>query len=101
MSIRRVREKVRYSFLDARCLGRRCFSPGFFQHRAPLAGGGSMNTSSPPTPCCMNRAYHGCPAGPDGEKHEERDGVMVTIQVTPEFNPEVAKERKAQGWRWA
>lgn len=98
--VKRSREKTKYSFRDKRCLGRKCFAPGNFQHRAPLAGGGSMNTSSPPTPCCLNRAYQGCPAGPDGEKREVREGQLVTVQGAPQFDPELAKTRKAEGWKW-
>lgn len=100
MAIKRVREKALYSFLDRRCLGRQCFAPGFFQHRAPLPGGGSMNTSSPSTPCCMNRAYHGCPAGPEGQKQEMREGHLVTIQGAPEYKTELAKDRQIAGWKW-
>jgi hypothetical protein len=75
MTFKRKGDNNRYSFVDARCIGRECWAPGLFQHRAPLAGGGSMNTSSPPTPCCMNRAYHGCPDGPEGE----RQGVKQSV----------------------
>lgn len=92
-----------------------------------------MNTSSPPTPCCMNRAYHGCPVGPDGQTktectechgsgtemtappgHQHEDDLAeyapcsfcggnreITVQGTLEFQPELAKERKARGWRIA
>lgn len=71
MDIRRKGEKTRYSFVDSGCLGRTCFAPGHFQHRSPLSCGGSRNTGSPDSPCCMNRAYRGCPSGPVGERVED------------------------------
>ena len=71
MTIRRKGEKVKYDFVDAGCLGRTCFAPGMFQHRSPLSGGGSRNTGSPDSPCCLNRAYRGCPSGPLGESTEQ------------------------------
>ena len=85
MTIRKKGDKTRYSFVDAGCLGRKCFAPGMYQHRSPLSCGGSRNTGSPDTPCCLNRAYHGCPEGPVGERFEEcltcnDDGV---IESTP------------------
>lgn len=96
MNFKRKGDPARYSFIDKRCIGRRCWAPGAFQHRAPLAGGGSMNTSSPPTQTCMNRAYRGCPEGPEGA-HENDDG-SYTVGV-PVYQIELAKERRAQGWR--
>lgn len=66
--------------LDKLCIGRRCFAPGNFQHRAPLMGGGSRNTGGS-TPCCMNNAYHGCP------------------RPLPEFEKAKADQRKLDGWR--
>lgn len=35
-------DPTRYNFVDRFCMGRKCFAPGKFQHRAPLACGGSM-----------------------------------------------------------
>ncbi len=83
MEFRMVRDKRRYDFANAQCIGRACWAPGLFQHRAPLAGGGSRNTGSPDTPCCMNRAYHGCPLG------EPRHA----------FDQTVATQRRREGWR--
>lgn len=114
--IMRTREKTRYSFIDAGCLGRKCFAPGFYQHRAPLMGGGSRNTGSPDTPCCLNRAYSGCPSGPVGERKERCfrcDGIAegdvccvcggtgeITISGLPVVDMALTRERKAKGWRW-
>ena len=95
MNFRKKGSKVLYSFLEAHCIGRKCWHADLFQHRSPLAGGGSMNTSSPPTPCCMNRAYRGCPQGPEGELHNEDGSITVGVPV---FDPELAKRRKAEGW---
>lgn len=89
-------DSVRYSFIDRRCIGRKCWAPGAFQHRAPLAGGGSMNTTSPPTQTCMNRAYHGCPQGPEGERKNEDGSITVGV---PLYQIELAKERRDLGWR--
>ena len=99
MNFKRKGEKALYNFINDLCIGRRCWAPGLFQHHAPLAGGGSMNTSSPPTPCCMNRAYHGCPEGPCGERFEEEDGKTIHIIGVPAYQRELAEERKAGGWR--
>lgn len=99
---KRKGEKTRYSFLNERCIGRVCWAPGMFQHRSPLSCGGSRNTGSPDSPCCMTRAYRGCPAGPDGE-YEAPDEVygIVKIQGTPEHQPDLAKKRKSEGWKCA
>lgn len=71
MKFKRRGEKTQYDFIDARCIGRQCWAAGMFQHRSPLSGGGSRNTGSPDSPCCLNRAYRGCPDGPDGERIED------------------------------
>ncbi len=98
MIFRQRGDKTQYSFIDGRCIGRRCWAPGAFQHRAPLAGGGSMNTSSPPTMTCMNRAYHGCPEGPEGRRENEDCSITVGVPI---YQIELAKERRSQGWRKA
>ncbi len=82
MDLKRKGDKNRYNFLDRDCLGRHCFAPGMYQHRAPMAGGGSCNTGSPDTPCCLNREYRGCPhplPAPDATLQAERrrDGWKV------------------------
>lgn len=113
-SYKRKGDKTRYAFVDTQCIGRTCWAPGMFQHRAPLAGGGSMNTSSPDTPCCMTRAYRGCPHGPYGARtvdcgpnHIDQDCPycgghgQVHIVGIPEPDKALAKERKEQGWRLA
>ncbi len=119
---KRKGDKTKYVFVDDRCIGRTCWAPGMFQHRAQLAGGGSMNTSSPDTATCMNRAYHGCPEGPDGERteqcaHQHTDltasqlvdgvcsdcgghGIIIHIGL-PIYSIDLAKQRKANGWRKA
>lgn len=98
MMFKRKGERGSYLFIDRRCIGRRCWAPGAFQHRAPLAGGGSMNTSSPDTLTCMNRAYRGCPEGPEG-RIENPDG-SITVGV-PVYQIELAKQRREQGWKAA
>ncbi len=72
--------KQKYDFLDKDCIGRPCWAPGMFQHRGATLSG-SRNTSSPPTPCCMNRAYHGCP------------------QPLPGWDYAKSKQRREQGWK--
>lgn len=100
MTFTRKGDRNRYSFSDAKCLGRKCWAPGMFQHRSPLAGGGSMNTSSPDSPCCMNRAYRGCPEGPEGERREIEDTGQEIIHVgLPVSYAALAKERRAEGWK--
>jgi hypothetical protein len=117
MYFKQIGDKTKYSFIDARCIGRACFAPGMFQHRSPLAGGGSMNTSSPDSPTCMTRAYRGCPHGPIGERtvpcdYINHDAVPLTCPTCagtgqihlvglPIYSEELAKERKARGWKKA
>lgn len=117
MTFRQKGDKAHYLFIDKRCIGRTCWAPGMFQHRSPLAGGGSMNTSSPDSACCMNRAYRGCPQGPEGE-HQCRcptceravgstrgdcldcgGSGLYTVTGLPIMQPELARQRKAEGWR--
>ena len=100
MDFRRTGDKVRFSFLDERCIGRRCWQPGMYQHRSPLSCGGSRNTGSPDTPCCMQRAYRGCPEGPDGE-HQREDELygLVTVTGVPAFQKELAMARAKEGWK--
>lgn len=82
MKFRRIGEKPpRYDFVDALCIGRRCFHAGLYNGR----------------PCCMNRACHGCPPGPVGER---KDGDSITVGL-PVYDKRLAAERKAQGWRQA
>ncbi len=78
---KRKGENKKYNFRAKECIGLKCWAPGLYQHRSPLAGGGSMNTSSPDTPCCMNRAYHGCP------------------RLIPAFQDDLANSRKKEGWK--
>lgn len=104
---RRKGDKNKYSFTDVQCIGRECWAAGMFQHRSPMSGGGSRNTGSPDTPCCLNRAYRGCPDGPVGRKeiteYEEMEGRqvprLVTIAGLPEVSKELAAKRKAEGWK--
>lgn len=101
--VRKGRERTKFFVVDDKCIGRTCFAPGMFQHRSPMSCGGSRNTGSPDTPCCLNNAYRGCPMGPDGERKEfDKDlGCEVTCVGLPIFEPELAKQRKAIGWRKA
>lgn len=100
MMFKRKGEKVSYIFLDSDCIGRTCWSPGMYQHRAPMAGGGSRNAGGPDTPCCMWMAHNGCPDGPVGERIEA-DPIYGKVRVcgVPVFNPDLSRERKAEGWR--
>jgi hypothetical protein len=61
MDFRKTGEHARYNFSGPRCIEAKCWSPGKYQHRG-AAVGGSRNTGSPDTPCCLERAYRGCPA---------------------------------------
>jgi hypothetical protein len=85
MNFRRSGDKTKFRFVDARCIGRRCWSPGMYQHRGPLAGGGSRNTGSPDTPCCLNNAYRGCPMAPQADTKECPDckGERVIMTAPP------------------
>jgi hypothetical protein len=78
-------DKTRFRFVNSRCIGRTCWAPGYFQHRSPLSCGGSRNTGSPDTPCCLNNAYRGCPSGPDD------DGLPI-------YDAAVAAKRRKEGW---
>lgn len=96
----------KYSFVDKDCLGRKCFHADLYNGR----------------PCCMNRAYRGCPEGPYGEHIEscgDCGGSGSLVNDGP-FSPcsdcagtgriihigmpipdsLIAKERKAEGWKW-
>jgi|HubBroStandDraft_6_1064221.scaffolds.fasta_scaffold00134_9 hypothetical protein len=79
---KRKGDKHRYSFRDAKCIGLTCWGPGLYQHRGATLSG-SRNTGSPDSPCCMNRAYHGCPNN------------------IPAFSKELSAERKKDGWKLA
>lgn len=68
----------RYSFSSGECIGAECWAPAMYQHRGATMSG-SRNTGSPDTPCCINRAYHGCPR-------------------TIVLSSELARKRKAEGW---
>ena len=97
---KRKGEKEKYSFSDRLCIGRECWHAGMFQHRSPMSAGGSRNTGSPDTPCCMNRAYRGCPAGPMGQRQEMDEQLgLVTIQGLPVYDENLAKKRKLEGWK--
>lgn len=97
---RRKGHALRYAFADPLCIGRQCWAPGVYQHRGATLSG-SRNTGAT-SPCCMTRAYHGCPDGPVGEK-KEIDPIygLVTISGLPVASKELMAERKADGWRKA
>jgi hypothetical protein len=101
-SFTRKGDKHKYAFADAKCIGRKCWAPGLYQHRGATLSG-SRNTGSPDSPCCMSRAYHGCPDGPVGrEKKFDPDlQQLVTICGLPEVSPELTAKRKAEGWKLA
>lgn len=83
MDFKRKGEKRRYNFRSKECIGLKCWAAGMYQHRSPLSYGGSRNTGSPDTPCCLNRAYHGCPS------------------IILPFDKDLASQRKAEGWKAA
>lgn len=98
MQYRMKGSKGTYSFVDARCIGRECWQPGTFQSRGATLSG-SRNTGEE-TLCCMRRAYHGCPDGPDGEKTGTDVGGQVIVYAgLPIYSEDLAKKRKAEGWR--
>jgi hypothetical protein len=113
MDFRKTGDKTHFRFVDSRCIGRTCWAPGYFQHRSPLSCGGSRNTGSPDTACCMTNAYRGCPEGPDGERTEACfrcsgadaecvycGGVgVIRHRGLPEYDAKLAKQRKADGWK--
>lgn len=80
--LRMVRTKTKYNVRDAQCIGRECLVLGIYQHRSMLAGGGSRNTGDV-TPCCMTRAYRGCPP----------------TEAATQWDPAMAAKRNAEGWR--
>lgn len=75
-----------------------------------------MNTSSPDSPCCLNRAYRGCPDGPVGERKDVcksclgessegstcaacgGHGYILTVGL-PSYQKELATKRRAEGWK--
>jgi len=93
-----TKDKRRYSFVDENCLGRECWNPGMYQHRSPLSCGGSRNTGSPDSPCCLNRAYRGCPSGPVGRKENEDGSITDGLPV---YIATLAGKRRNEGWRKA
>jgi hypothetical protein len=112
---KRKGEKTKYSFVDSRCIGRYCWAPGMYRHMS-IQSMGLRNTGSPDSPCCMNRAYHGCPEGPEGATetncdHRGYDGAdnclicrgksRIAVCGLPTYNQNMAQQRKTQGWRTA
>lgn len=81
MVFRKKGDKARYDFRDKSCIGLKCWAAGQFQHRGATMIG-SRNTGSS-TPCCLNRAYHGCPT------------------PIPVHDESLAAKRKAEGWKAA
>lgn len=90
-------QKGDYSFLDKKCIGRDCWSPGNFQSRGATLSG-SRNTGNVHL-CCMRRAYHGCPDVPLGGTEKLPDGHEVVRLGLPLYDVELAKKRKQEGWR--
>jgi hypothetical protein len=49
--------------------------------KTPVSGGGSPNTGSPDTLCCLTNAYRGCPAvrpyGTELAKQRRKEGIKV------------------------
>jgi hypothetical protein len=70
-----------YDVRDRECIGRLCLQLGRYQHRGAIGASGSRNTGAV-TPCCVFRAYHGCPSA---EKFP--------------FDPVLARDRKRAGYK--
>lgn len=116
--LRKRGEKTKFSVIDAGCLGRECLVAGMYQHRGATMSG-SRNTGSPDSPCCLTRAYRGCPDGPIGMRSEDCDRCKGTGKMEgdpccvcgghghitivglpdPEVDKALAQERKREGWR--
>lgn len=80
---KRKGDRARYSFSGPRCIeAAACWAPGMYQHRGATMSG-SRNSGSPDTPCCLNRAYHGCPQPEDARHYDQR----------------FAKLRRKEGWK--
>lgn len=79
MPLKKKGDKSQYSVLDRDCLGRECLQLGHYQVRGGTSSG-SRNTGDS-RPCCMRRAYHGCP------------------QPLPEPDPVLLRARKAEGMK--
>jgi hypothetical protein len=81
MIYRKKCDKHEYNFLDAECIGRRCFEPGLYRIRdATLAG--SRNTGDY-SACCLYRVAYGCRL------------------PLPEYSAARAKTKRQEGWRKA
>lgn len=77
---RKKYDRNKYDFRDAQCLDAECFQPGEHQTRGATGSGSRASGSS--RPCCMRRAYHGCP----------NDVVHL---------PELGAARRKEGWKKA
>lgn len=80
-TFRKTHEKIKYDFLDEKCIGRPCFNPGGFNHYNSSISGAYSVTNV--THECMNRCYRGCMLDLDSGK----------------YDPVLAKQRNGQGWR--
>lgn len=76
--LRKKYDKNKYEFRDAECLKAECFQPGEYHHRGATSSG--SRSTGKTSPCCMRRAYHGCP----------NDVVYMD---------DLLKKRKEEGWR--
>lgn len=77
-TFRKTGERGRFDFLDAKCIEAECFAPGEYQTRGATSSGSRATGTS--RPCCLRRAYHGCP-------------TPIVHLV------ELGKARKAEGWK--
>ena len=78
-TMRQTGSPSQYKVLDRDCIGRACFAAGLYEHRGATGSSGSRSTGRR-TACCLTRAYHGCP----------RQRAV---------DNEIAKARRAEGWR--
>lgn len=87
-------QKGSYSFVNERCIGRECWQPGSYQSRGSTSSGSRSTGNLSLT--CMQRAYRGCPDGPEGASVDDEGHRSCGL---PLYSEELAKKRKAEGWR--
>lgn len=81
MTIFRLKfDRNKYDFRDRDCIGRSCWQPGLYQVRGATSSGSRATGTQ--RPCCMRRAYNGCPS-------EEELVVLPTL----------VEQRKKEGWK--
>jgi len=79
-SFRRPGDRGSYAFLNKRCIEATCWAPGEYETRGATPSG--SRSTGETQKCCVRRAYHGCPDEPDRL-----------------YSIDVARSRKAEGWK--